>query len=67
VNVKFGTDILFGSWKEIRLDSVISPDYAGIGNMEEKGARSFLHTVQAVINAFRDIQWIILDMMADGD
>lgn len=49
------------------LDSIISPDYAGIGNIEEKGVKSFLHTVQAVINAFPDIKWNILDMMADGD
>lgn len=49
------------------LDNVISPDYAGIGNVEEKGAKSFLHTVQAVITAFPDIKWDILDMMADGD
>jgi len=49
------------------LDSVISPDYVGIGNLEEKGAKNFLHTVQAVIKAFPDIQWNILDLMADGD
>jgi steroid delta-isomerase-like uncharacterized protein len=49
------------------LDSVISPDYSGIGNVEEKGVKSFLHTVQAVITAFPDIKWNILDMMADGD
>ena len=49
------------------LTSVISPDYAGIGNVEEKGVESFRHTVQAVINAFPDIQWNILDMMAEGD
>jgi steroid delta-isomerase-like uncharacterized protein len=49
------------------LDSVISPDYTGIGNVEEKGVKSFLHTVGAVITAFPDIEWNILDMMADGD
>lgn len=49
------------------LDNVISPDYAGIGNVEEKGAKNFRHTIQAVINGFPDIQWHILDLMADGD
>lgn len=49
------------------LDSVISPDYSGIGNVEERGVKSFLDTVQAVITAFPDIKWNILDMMADGD
>lgn len=49
------------------MESVIAPEYAGIGNLEEKGPLNFLHTVQAVINAFPDIQWKILDMTADGD
>jgi len=49
------------------LDSVISPDYIGIGNGDQKGVTSFLETVQAVINAFPDIQWHIIDLMAEGD
>lgn len=49
------------------LDNIISPDYAGTGNVEEKGVNSFLYTVQAVITAFPDIKWNILDLMADGD
>lgn len=49
------------------LENIISPDYTGIGNVEEKGVKSFLFTVQAVINAFPDIKWNILDMMSDND
>lgn len=49
------------------LDTVISPDYEGTGIGKESGAQGFSHTVQAVITAFPDIQWNILDMLADGD
>ena len=49
------------------LDHVISPDYAGIGNTEEKGVKNFRDTVQAVISGFPDIRWNVLDLMADGD
>lgn len=65
--IRFLYENILNNRKYELLNHVISPDYAGIGNTKEKGVESFKSTVQAVINAFPDIRWNILDMMADGD
>lgn len=49
------------------LNDIISPEYTGIGNSQEKGAKNFLNTVQFLIDGFPDIKWNIHDVLADGD
>lgn len=65
--IRFLYENILNNKKFELLDRVISPEYTGIGNTNGKGVESFRSTVQAVMNAFPDIQWNILDMMADGD
>ncbi len=51
------------SWE--MLEKFVAADYEGVNG--GRGVPGFTQPVKAVINAFPDIQWKVLDLLEDGD